>query len=216
MKIPNSDFNKKECDNNYILKWPFRLLVVGDSSRGKTNAIIFMILSCEFFDRPDIIYYYGRNIKQDKIQYLKSISDKMKEKIGYDFLVLQDDIEKIPYADSYDKSNCKKLVIFDDLMTVNKNISNKIIDHFIYGRLQNISSVYMSQCYTNTSQTIRLNSNYMILYQPNTKRTMKMILRENFINENAFDHLKGNEHKHDFIFIDKDNERYNKNFDEEI
>ena len=49
MKIPNLDLNKKECDNNYILKWPFRLLVIGDSSRGKTNLVMYMILSCFFF-----------------------------------------------------------------------------------------------------------------------------------------------------------------------
>ena len=214
MKIPNLDLNKKVCDNNYLLKWPFRLLVVGDSSSGKTNLIVFMILSCKFFDRPDIIYYYGRNIQQDKLQYLKSISDKMKEKIGYDFFVLIDDINKIPFCDGY-KNDCKKLVIFDDLMTA-KNASKNIIDHFIYGRQKNISSVFLSQCYTDVEQSIRLNSNYMILYRPKTKRCMKMILRENLINENAFDNLKGTEHKHDFIFVDKDNDRYFKNFDEEI
>ena len=92
MKIPNLDVNKKECENNYILKWPFRLLIIGDSSRGKTNLVMFMVLTTTFFNIPDIVYYYGRNIQQDKIQYLKSISDKMKEKIGYDFIILEDDI----------------------------------------------------------------------------------------------------------------------------
>ena len=42
---------------------------------------MFMTLSTSFFNKPDIMYYYGRNIQQDKIQYLKSISDKMKEKL---------------------------------------------------------------------------------------------------------------------------------------
>ena len=37
MKIPHLDLNKKECKDGYILKWPFRLLVIGDSSRGKTK-----------------------------------------------------------------------------------------------------------------------------------------------------------------------------------
>ena len=161
------------------------------------------------------MYYYGRNIQQDKIQYLKSISDKIKEKIGYDFLILEDDITKIPYADGYN-NNCKKLVIFDDLMAVPKNVSKNIIDHFIFGRQKNISSIFLSQCYTSVEQSIRLNSNYMVLYHPKTKRCMKMILRENFIIENAFDNLKGYNHKHDFIFLDKDNEKYYKTFDEEI
>ena len=214
MKIPNLDLSKKECNNDYILKWPFRLLVIGDSSRGKTNLIIYMILSCKFFDKPDIVYYYGRNIQQDKIQYLKSISDKMKNKIGYDFFVLIDDITKISSCDGYNDYS-KKLIIFDDLMTA-KHVSKNIIDHFIFGRQKNISSVFLSQCYTDVEQAIRLNSNYMVLYHPKTRRCMKMILRENFIDENAFNNLKGLEHKHDFIFVDKNNEKYYKNFDEEI
>ena len=214
MKIPNLDVIKKECDHDYILKWPFRMLIIGDSSRGKTNLVMYMILSCKFFNKPDIIYYYGRNIKQDKIEYLKSISDKMKEKTGYDFIVLEDDISKIPYADGYN-NDCKKLVIFDDLMTA-KKMSNKFIDFFIFGRQNNISSIFLSQCYTDVEQAIRLNTNYMVLYHPKTKRCMKMILRENFVDEDAFKNFKGVEHKHDFIFVDKDNEKYFKNFDEEI
>ena len=122
MKIPNLDVNKKEYSDDYILKWPFRLLFIGDSSRGKTNLVMFMVLSTRFFNKPDVIYYYSRNIQQDEIQYLKSISDKMKQKIGYDFIVLVDDPVNIPYADSYN-NDCKKLVIFDDLMTVSKNVS---------------------------------------------------------------------------------------------
>ena len=172
-----------------------------------------MILSCKFFNKPDIVYYYGRNIQQDKIQYLKSISDKMKEKIGYDFIVLQDDITKIPYADGYN-NDCKKLVLFDDLMTA-KNVSKKIIDHYVFGRQKHMCC-FLSQCYTDVEQAIRLNSNYMILYHPKTKRCMKMILRENFVDEDAFKNLKGEEYKHDFIYVDKDNEKYYKNFDEEI
>ena len=45
---------------------------------------------------------------------------------------------------------------------------------------------------------------------------MKMILRENFVDEDAFKNLGGEEHKHDFIYIDKNNDKYYKNFDEEI
>ena len=56
----------------------------------------------------------------------------------------------------------------------------------------------------------------MILYHPKTKRCTKMILRENFVDEFAFKNLKGEEHKHDFILINKNNDKYYKNFDEQI
>ena len=212
MKIPNLDMNKKDDNDDYILKWAFRMIVVGDSSRGKTNLTIYMILSGKFFNKPDIIYYYGRNIEQDKIQYIKSISDKIKSKIGYDFIVLENDPNNIPYADCYDNYS-KKLVIFDDLMTVSKNALKRIVDHYIFGRQKNVSCIFLAQSYIEIDQTIRLNSNYMVIYEPKTKRCMNMILREYYVDENAFKNLNG---KYDFLFIDRNNDKFYKNFDEEI
>ena len=212
MKIPNLDMNKKDNNDSYILKWPFRMSISGDSSRGKTNLVMYMILSAKFF-KPDVIYYYGRNIEQDKIKYIKSISDKLKSHIGYDFMLLENDPNNIPYADCYDNDS-KKLVIFDDLMTVSKNVLKRIVDHYIFGRQQNISSIFLGQSYVQIDQTIRLNCNYMIIFEPQTKRARKLVLTENNI-ENI-DLFKKFDDKYDFLFIDKNNNKYYKNFDEEI
>ena len=43
MKIPNLDVKKQEDNDEYSLKWPFRMIIVGDSSRGKTNLVMYMI-----------------------------------------------------------------------------------------------------------------------------------------------------------------------------
>ena len=212
MRIPNLDMNKTEDSDDYILTWPFRMIISGDSSRGKTNLTMYMILSGKFLNKVDIIYYFGRNIEQDKIKYIKSISDKLKSKIGYDFIVLENDPNNIPYADCYDNDS-KKLVIFDDLMCVSKNVLKRITDHYIFGRQKNISCIFLAQSYIEIEQTIRLNSNYMVIYEPKTKRCMKMILRENYVDENAFKNLNG---KYDFLFIDKNNNQVYKNFDEKL
>ena len=212
MKIPNLDMKKKDNNDSYILKWPFRMSISGDSSRGKTNLVMYMILSAKFF-KPDVIYYYGRNIEQDKIKYIKSISDKIKSQIQYDFMLLENDPNNIPYADCYDNDS-KKLVIFDDLMTVSKNVLKRIIDHYIFGRQKNISCIFLAQSYIEIDQTIRLNSNYMVIYEPKTRRCKKMVLTENNIEDNdLFKKING---KYDFLFIDKNNNKYYKNFDEEI
>ena len=212
MKIPNLDMKKKDNNDSYILKWPFRMSISGDSSRGKTNLVMYMILSAKFF-KPDVIYYYGRNIEQDKIKYIKSISDKLKSQIQYDFMLLENDPNNIPYADCYDNDS-KKLVIFDDLMTVSKNVLKRIVDHYIFGRQQNISSIFLGQSYVQIDQTIRLNCNYMIIFEPQTKRARKLVLTENNIeNIDLFKKIDG---KYDFLFIDKNNNKYYKNFDEEI
>ena len=212
MKIPNLDMNKKDNNDSYILKWPFRMSISGDSSRGKTNLVMYMILSAKFF-KPDVIYYYGRNIEQDKIKYIKSISDKLKSQIAYDFMLLENDPNNIPYADCYDNDS-KKLVIFDDLMTVSKNVLKRIVDHYVFGRQRNLSSIFLGQSYVQIDQTIRLNCNYMIIFEPQTKRARKLVLTENNIeNIDLFKKIDG---KYDFLFIDKNNNKYYKNFDEEI
>ena len=56
----------------------------------------------------------------------------------------------------------------------------------------------------------------MVIYEPKTKGYMKMILRGNYVDENAFKNLHGDGHKYDFLFINKNNDKYYKNFDEEI
>ena len=211
MKIPNLDMNKKDDNDSYILKCP-RMIIVGDSSRGKTNLVMYMILSAKFF-KPDVIYYYGRNIEQDKIKYIKSISDKLKSQIGYDFMLLENDPNNIPYADCYNNDS-KKLVIFDDLMTVSKNVLKRIVDHYIFGRQKNISSIFLAQSYIDIDQTIRLNCNYMVIYEPKTRRCKNSVLIENNIEDKElFKKING---KYDFLFIDKNNDKYYKNFDEEI
>ena len=56
----------------------------------------------------------------------------------------------------------------------------------------------------------------MVIYEPKPKRYMTMVLKENYVDENTFDKIHGEGHKYDFIFIDKHNDKWFKNFDEEI
>ena len=88
MKIPR--VNKSGTgfikDENYILQWAFNLTIIGRSGAGKGNLMLYMILSGRFFNKPDIIYYYGPNAYQDDMKYLKNIMDQISKKIGYDCL----------------------------------------------------------------------------------------------------------------------------------
>ena len=44
-------------DEKYILSRPFGIIIVGSSGCGKTNLLLYMILSTKFLNQPDIIYY---------------------------------------------------------------------------------------------------------------------------------------------------------------
>ena len=61
MRLPNYDLNlgSRNTDNdNYIVKWPFSMIIIGKSGYGKTNLLIHMILSCRFRNKFDRIYYF--------------------------------------------------------------------------------------------------------------------------------------------------------------
>ena len=55
------------------------------------------------------------------------------KKVGYQFILLENNPNNIPYADGYG-NDAKKLVIFDDLMSLPNNIEAKITDHYTFGR----------------------------------------------------------------------------------
>ena len=88
-------------------------------------------------------------------------------------------------------------------MGMSKQVLKKISDHYIFGRQKNISCIFLAQPYTDIDQVIRLNSCYMVIFEPKAKNHMQMVLRENYIFENAFKNLQGEGHKHDFILINK-------------
>ena len=58
-------------DKKYLLRWPFNMIFVGKTGVGKSNLLLHMILSTKFFNKPDIIYYYGPNAYQDDMKYVK-------------------------------------------------------------------------------------------------------------------------------------------------
>ena len=77
----------------------YRMLVCG--KLGKTNTVMYMLRKpLVFFDK---IYLYTPNGHQDKIQDLKSVMDRMSEKVGNDVMEIkgQDDIvDTSDYEDS--------------------------------------------------------------------------------------------------------------------
>ena len=101
-------------------------------------------------------------------------------------------------------------------MEMSIQVLEKIADHYIFGRQTNISCIFLAQHYTDIDQVIRVNSCYMVIYEPKKKNHMRMILKENYGDENAFKNLHGDGHKHNFIIINTNNDKCYKYFDEEI
>ena len=130
--------NKKEHHLNwpYIPDHPYRILIIGSSGSGKTNALLNLINN-----HPDIdkIYLYAKDPYEDKYQFLI----KKRENIGLKhfndpkaFIEYSNDMHDVyKNIDHYnpDKEN-KILIVFDDMiadMINNKKLNSIIKELFI-------------------------------------------------------------------------------------
>jgi len=175
MEIENVDpivekfIPKKQYKNKCELapQWPFRLLVVGASSKGKTNVIVNMILKQLYIDK---LYLYFKDTSEDKYQFLIAYFQSLEKQ--YNELNESDD-KLIEWSNSPDDiidfedldGTKQNLIIVDDFV-VDKH-QEKLERLFILGRKRNASCIYQTQSLTRTPMNIRLNCDYIILFKAN-------------------------------------------------
>ena len=112
--------NKKEHNPNwpYIPDHPYRILIIGGSGTGKTNALLNLINDQQDIDK---IFLYAKDPYEDKYQYLIN----KRERVGINHLndpkaciEYSNDMHKVyKNIDNYnpDKEN-KILIVFDDMI----------------------------------------------------------------------------------------------------
>ena len=168
----------------YIPDHPYRILIVGGSGPGKTNALMNLINN-----QPDIekIYLYAKDPYEEKYQYLIN----KREKVGlnhYDdpkaFIEYSNDMQDV--SKNIDEYNIdrehKILIVLADMIAdmINKKQLNSIVtDLFIGGRKLNISFVFMTQSYFKVPKDVRLTStHFFIMKIPNKKELQLTALNE--------------------------------------
>lgn len=182
-----NDGNKNKQRNHFIFPSPnLRCLIIGRSNCGKTSLLLKLILE-KFIDYNNL-YLYSKSVHQPEYKLLKNAFDK-----GYSQTEIIDLFEKgkgnvdefldnlakkrapkcnieyfedtasVPDPSEIDPKK-KNLFIFDDIAT-EKN-QNPADSFYTRGRHNNCSSIYLSQnYYILPRQTIRTNSNVLILFQ---------------------------------------------------
>ena len=166
----------------YIPDHPYRILVIGGSVSGKTNALLNLINN-----QPDIdkIYLYAKDPYEKKYQYL---INKL-EKVGLNhfndpkaFMEYSNDMKDV-YKNIEDYNPIKKrkiLIIFDDMIADminnNNNKLNPIVTElFIRGRKFNISIIFITQSYFKDPKDLRLNSTHFFTMKIPNKRELQQI-----------------------------------------
>ena len=117
----------------YIPDHPYRILIIGGSGSGKTNALLNLINN-----QPDIvkIYLYAKDPYEKKYQYLIN----KREKVGLNhfndpkaFMEYSNDMQDV-YKNIEDYNPIKKLkilIVFDDMIAdmINGNKLNPIVQN---------------------------------------------------------------------------------------
>ena len=159
----------------YIPDHPYRILIVGSSGSGKTNALLNLINN-----QPDIdkIYLYAKDPYEANYQYLL----KKREKVGLNhfndlkaFMEYSNDMQDVyKNIENYNPGKkCKILIVFDDMvadMINNKNLNPVVTELFVRGRKLNISIVLITQSYFKVPKDVKLNSTHFFIMKIPNKR----------------------------------------------
>ena len=135
--------NENKIEHNskwpHIPDHPHRILIVGGSGSGKTNALLNLINN-----QPDIdkIYLYAKDPYEPKYQYLINKREKIRLDHFDDpkaFIEYSNDMQDVyKYIEDYDPGKRRKVLIaFDDMiadMINNKRLNPIVTELFIRGK----------------------------------------------------------------------------------
>ena len=176
----NENKTKHNSKWPYIPDHPYRILIVGGSGSGKTNALLNFINN-----QPDVdkIYLYAKDPYEAKYQYLIN----KHEKVGlchYDdpkgFMEYSNDMQDVykNIEDDNPRKNRKVLIVFDDMiadMISNKKLNPIVIKVFYRDRKLNTSIVFITQSYFKVPKDVRLNSTHFFVMKIPNKRELHQI-----------------------------------------
>ena len=178
----NFDYIRNEDIKEYNPNWPeipdypYRILIVGGSGSGKTNALVNLINHEADIDK---IYLFAKDPYQAKNQLLisKRESTGLKyfnySKTFSEYSNEMDDIYK--NIEEYNPDKKRKILIIFDYMIADM-LNNKIVTElFIKGRKLNISLVFITQLYFSAPKNITLNSTIYFLMKIPNKRKLQQI-----------------------------------------
>ena len=145
--------NENKTEHNlkwpYILDHPYKILIIGVSGSGKTNALLNLIKN-----QPDIdkISLYAKDPYQAKYQFLIKKKESTRLKHLTAFIEYSSDMQNVyKKIEEYNIGIAREiLIVFDDMiadMINNEKLNPVVTELFIRDRKLNISIIFITQSY---------------------------------------------------------------------
>ena len=145
--------NENKTEHNlkwpYILDHPYKILIIGVSGSGKTNALLNLIKN-----QPDIdkISLYAKDPYQAKYQFLIKKKESTRLKHLTAFIEYSSDMQNVyKKIEEYNIGITREiLIVFDDMiadMINNEKLNPVVTELFIRDRKLNISIIFITQSY---------------------------------------------------------------------
>ena len=184
MKNFDDDANENKTEHNsnwlYIPDHPYRILIIGGSGSGKTNALSNLINNQPVIDK---IYLYAKDPYEAKYQFLINKRKSIGLKHFNDPKAFTEYSNDIQYVyNNIDEYNIHKehkiLIVFGDMiadMIDNKKLNSLVTKLFIRGRKLNISLVFITQSHFKVPKDVRLNTTHFFIMKIPNKRELQQI-----------------------------------------
>jgi len=166
--LPKQKERKTVGYNNHFIDKNSRILMIGASGTGKSNALLnFIERSSGEFDK--IIICSFSTTDEPLYQFLKQ---KIPE------VQLISSIEEVPKVQDFDDSEKtkSKLIVFDDFVGLSTKQMKVLTDYAISSRKFGFTTVFISQNYTSVPKVISRNCNYIFVFKINDKVSIKRII----------------------------------------
>ena len=156
--------NENKIEHNskwpHIPDHPYRILIIGGSGSGKTNALLNLINNQQDVDK---IYLYAKDPYEAKYQYLIKKLEKVRLDHFKDpkaFMEFSNDMKDVyKNIENYNPGKKHKiLMVFDDMisdMINNKTLNPVVTELFIRGRKFNISIEFITQSFFKVPKDVR-------------------------------------------------------------
>ena len=163
-----------DSEKQVKIKLPARMIFIGTTGSGKTNALMELYFRMNCFDR---VYLYCKVQNEPFYAWLKDLMQKAEDELKYQIFWMSDDLSSLPPATSHDPE-LNTLVIFDDMMNEKNALLKRVTDYWTLGRKCGISPWFLSQAYFTVPLDIRRNTPYVVFTKIQTNRDLTSILKD--------------------------------------